>query len=338
MSKFCPNCGNESAPDQKFCVSCGKPLAGEPTEPTSTGATQVTPPPVPPALATPSAGGGGPKKKNTALWISIGAGALALIAIILTVVLVFAVGGSKDKTEKKKTTTVSVPEVVGLDEKEAREKVEDADLEFEPIYKTDNNVEKGRVTDQRPDEGKKVKKGSMVTVVIAVRGQVDVPNFVGQTQDQALVMLTKTLLNFKLTQQPTGDQNQHGKIISQTPGAGTKVDAGSEVAIVVGIYQGQAPQPTSNKGHWATRQVQCPVCGGEGVIRSAEETVNCEVCGGAGGVYVPDYDEEGNYTGDVWVTCDECGGLGYVVIPAEESTCSNCGGSGWVSERYWVAE
>src|SRR5450756_1243882 len=38
---------------------------------------------------------------------------------ILTVVLVFAVGGKKND-EKKKVTTVSVPEVVGLNEPEAR--------------------------------------------------------------------------------------------------------------------------------------------------------------------------------------------------------------------------
>ena len=339
MSRFCPDCGEEVTPDNKFCVSCGKPLPEAPTEPIGTEATQVTPPAAPPPVAPLIAGPGGPKK-NTALWIGIGAGALALLAIILTLVLVFAVGGDKNETEDKKTTTVSVPEVVGLSEAEAREKIEDADLEYEPIYKTDNDVEKGKVTDQRPDAGKKVKKGDRVTVVVAVRGQVDVPNFVGQTQDQALVMLTKTLLNFKLTQQATGDQNQHGKIISQNPGAGTKVDAGTEIAIVVGVYQGPAPQPppTSKKGHWATRQVQCPVCGGEGVTWSAEETVNCEVCGGAGGVYVPDYDEEGNYIGDVWVTCDECGGLGYVVIPAEEYTCTNCDGSGRVTEKYWVEE
>ena len=344
MRRFCPNCGKEFTPDQKFCVSCGKPLPEVPAEAAQAETPQAPPPAAPPAatpvpVVPPPAGVGGPGKKRTGLWIGIGVGAAVLLAIILTVVLVFAVGGKKND-ENKNATTVSVPDVVGLNETEARGKVEDAGLDFEPIYKTDNNVEKGKVTDQRPDAGKKVKKKGMVTVVVAVRGQVDVPNFVGQTQDQTLVTLTQTQLNFKLTQQPTGDQNQHGKIISQTPGAGTKVDAGTEIAIVVGVYQGPAPQPqpTSKKGHWATRQVQCNVCGGEGVIWSGDQTITCQVCGGAGGSYVPEYDEDGNYVGDGWVTCDECGGAGYVIIPGESTTCTNCGGSGWVTEKYWVAE
>ena len=48
MSRFCPNCGEEVTPDNKFCVSCGKPRPEAPTEPISTEATQVAPPAAPP--------------------------------------------------------------------------------------------------------------------------------------------------------------------------------------------------------------------------------------------------------------------------------------------------
>lgn len=139
MSRFCPNCGKEFTPDQKFCVSCGKPLPEVPAGAARAETPQAPPPAAPPAatpvpVVPPPAGAGGPGKKRTGLWIGIGVGAAVLLAIILTVVLVFAVGGKKND-ENKKATTVSVPDVVGLNETEARGKVEDAGLDFEPIYK-----------------------------------------------------------------------------------------------------------------------------------------------------------------------------------------------------------
>src|SRR5450830_915248 len=97
MSMFCPNCGKEVTPDQKFCVSCGKPLPGAATEAIRDEAPQAPPPAPPMPVVPPAAGPGGPGKKRTGLWIGIGAGAVVLLAIILTVVLVFAVGGKKNE-------------------------------------------------------------------------------------------------------------------------------------------------------------------------------------------------------------------------------------------------
>jgi len=254
--------------------------------------------------------------------------------LVASVILLVAIGGLLAllmwPTPEPGTT---VPDVVGKAEDEAKWAIEKAGFEFSSEYKTDNSAEAGKVLDQSPKAGKEADENSKVAVIVASRGKVDVPNICGMTQDEALGLLGQNQLNYKITQEGNPDQSLHSLVLGQTPAAGSTLDAGSEVELIVAVFQGEQPQQdqqTETQRVRKTRQVTCSRCHGSGVISenyTAQETVTCPTCGGTG--MTP--------TGP----CPNCGGTGTItqtVTKTRQVTCTTCGGTGYVIEEYWVYE
>ena len=137
---------------------------------------------------------------------------------------------------------VKVPNVVAMSEGDARATLSKAGLECSVEQKENDSTEPGKVLVQNPAADKKVNKGQSVAITISVKGKVSCPNVVGVGQDQSLEIIKQASLNFALVQSPTTDPSQHGIIISQDPAAGTSLDKGTTVSLVVGVYQPTATQ------------------------------------------------------------------------------------------------
>ncbi len=137
---------------------------------------------------------------------------------------------------------VSMPNVVGLSQDEAKQEIEDAKLKFE-VDKEEYNkdVPEGYVISQNPsyvENYNKVKQGSTVKVVIS-KGQekTTVPKVVGMEKEEAIKALEDANLKAEVVEE-TSKKVEEGYVISQETDANTDAYAGDTVKIHVSIGTG----------------------------------------------------------------------------------------------------
>lgn len=131
------------------------------------------------------------------------------------------------------TTAVRVPDVVGEDQDAAREILEEKGLEV-AVERKPSNKQEGIVTKQDPEAGERVEEGDTVTITVSTgRRQVEVPELVGLSQEEAEAAITDAKLRVgQVTTEPS-DEFDEGTVISQSPEPGEEVDARSKVNLVV---------------------------------------------------------------------------------------------------------
>ncbi|MHB1054535.1 MAG: Stk1 family PASTA domain-containing Ser/Thr kinase [Thermoleophilia bacterium] len=130
---------------------------------------------------------------------------------------------------------VTVPDVTGRTTSAAQTLLEQAGLLLgDVVEQSSDTVPTGQVISQNPSAGQKAKEGSSVSVIVS-KGplQVSVPTVIDKLQAEAENLITAAGLVPSTTTQITADATKWGKVKSQNPGAGTMVDSGSTVAIVV---------------------------------------------------------------------------------------------------------
>ena len=137
-----------------------------------------------------------------------------------------------------KIVGVSVPDVVGKTEAEAKVILEQEGFSMQKQLSDSDSVEKGVVISQNPLGATTAAKGSPVTVVIS-NGisveQVNMPDFTGKTEEEAKVVIEEEGLVIGTVSEEESDDVEKGKIISQTPAAGGMVDKGTTVDLKVSL-------------------------------------------------------------------------------------------------------
>lgn len=142
---------------------------------------------------------------------------------------------STGKTEE----TIEVPDVIGKDEATAQKTLEDAGFTVAStaVY---SSQPQGQVVDTDPEPGTEAAKGSTVTIQVS-KGQekITVPDVRGKDENSAKSALSGAGLNVTVTTEYS-DSVAQGNVISQDPSPSTKVDAGTNVTIVVSM--GKKPE------------------------------------------------------------------------------------------------
>ncbi|WNM57295.1 PASTA domain-containing protein [Candidatus Nitrospira allomarina] len=130
---------------------------------------------------------------------------------------------------------VTVPNVVGSTQAAAEAAVTKPGLKVGTITNSSHaSVAAGRVISQTPGAGASVAAGSAVNLVVSTGpAPVTVPNVVGSTQAAAEAAVTKAGLKVGTVTNSSHASVAAGRVISQTPGAGASVAAGSAVNLVV---------------------------------------------------------------------------------------------------------
>jgi eukaryotic-like serine/threonine-protein kinase len=128
---------------------------------------------------------------------------------------------------------VRVPDVIGLREGEARDRLEEAGLEAD-VQRRNSRQPSGEVIDQDPGSGERVEEGSAVELIVS-RGprQVTVPNLEGLSEDDAAAALDDANLRLGEVTEQTSDEVEEGLVIEQNPASGERVDIRSPVDIVL---------------------------------------------------------------------------------------------------------
>ena len=141
---------------------------------------------------------------------------------------------------EKVTLTVSdgpglkgVPSVDGLPRKQARARLVDAGFKVRERREPSDAVQEGRVIESTPVAGTQVEVGSTVTLLVSSGPeQVEVPNVVDRSLDEARATLSRAGLEVDVVRQETGDAEPE-TVLSQDPEGGAEVDKGATITLTV---------------------------------------------------------------------------------------------------------
>jgi eukaryotic-like serine/threonine-protein kinase len=150
--------------------------------------------------------------------------------------------GAHEEADEGSTVTLTVsggpgdaavPDVVGLTEKSAQNRVEKAGFKSRSRTETSDSVEQDRVIEVSPPTGTLLERGQTVTLVVSSGPEeVQVPDVVGKDRDAATEALNAAGLRPAFTERETADEDP-GTVLDQTPKAGEKAPKDSEVELVV---------------------------------------------------------------------------------------------------------
>lgn len=133
---------------------------------------------------------------------------------------------------------VTVPDVTGYSEADARKAVEDAGFTAKIGYDNSDTVEIEKVIATKPAKGSQIAKGEVVTIVLS-KGKatvyVKVPSLDGMTKKQADKALKKVGLKIGNVSSNYSDTVPEGQVISQSQKKDTELESGTAVDITLSL-------------------------------------------------------------------------------------------------------
>jgi beta-lactam-binding protein with PASTA domain/tRNA A-37 threonylcarbamoyl transferase component Bud32 len=192
---------------------------------------------VPEVISSPSAGVGtsGPRWPLPRLGAERGRRwlvALIVLVLVAAAALWFFTAGPGAQT--------SVPKVAGSTTLVARQTLTRAHLDARVVTAFDETVKAGVVLAADPPAGRKVRRGSTVTLTVSQGPErYAVPQLVGRTQAVAEQQLTNSRLTLGAVSQAFSETVPQGQVISTSPAASTSVKPATSVALV--ISEGRQP-------------------------------------------------------------------------------------------------
>ena len=148
---------------------------------------------------------------------------------------------------QNETEMVEVPDLRGMTEEEAREELKGTGLglDVENEAQPSNQYEEGEIMSQDPEPGKEVEAHTTITVVLSSGEEAkmtEVPDVVGRSEAEAEKMIQDANLIVRHDSDYSSEVEE-GDVISSDPKAGTEVEEGTEVTIVISLGAEQATVP-----------------------------------------------------------------------------------------------
>ncbi|GAA4688300.1 Stk1 family PASTA domain-containing Ser/Thr kinase [Pseudonocardia yuanmonensis] len=138
-----------------------------------------------------------------------------------------------------KQTTVAVPDVSGQSENQAKQALANAGFSSVQTQNVDGGGEEGSVVGTNPAAGTRVAPGTTITLQVSRGNQVQMPDVVGQSVNDAVDQLRSAgIRNYQLQATQVSDQSQNNKVVSSDPSAGRSVDPDDTVTLTVGQASG----------------------------------------------------------------------------------------------------
>lgn len=183
-------------------------------------------------------------KVITILAISVAVALVVILVILITKIAKnFGSGSSGKKNEptssiEDTSDKVKVPDVLGMTLEEAKKALNDEKLGFKYEYGYSKEDDVDKVYDTNPEIGSFVDKNTTITVYIS-KGvkKVEMVDVIGKTQNEAKEAIIKAELKYTFQYIETTDDSLIGKVESTDPVAGTTVNAGTQVTVV--LYKGK---------------------------------------------------------------------------------------------------
>ena len=169
-----------------------------------------------------------------------------VVVAIIVLILVFTVGkaagvfksfgGITTQDEEDKSGKVTVPDVRGMSEENAKALLNKKGLGIQVVTRKESKKYKaGKISKQTPEAGEKVSKHTKIEVVVSsglVGSKKAIPYVSGMSETEAQNELEEA--GFKVTSSFQYDDSvASGNVINTTPSAGTKAEKGSTVTMLV---------------------------------------------------------------------------------------------------------
>jgi serine/threonine-protein kinase len=174
--------------------------------------------------------------------------------IVAGIIAFFALRGDDDDRESRQRVTV--PNVVGLREADARATLEERGFAVEVVRQASDEP-RGIVVQQDPRAGSRLNRGGRVAIVVSTGPQptetvtqtetvqttpegTEMPDLVGTEYPDAVEELVDAGLfpdSF-----PVESADERGNVVDQRPDPGTRVPPGSEVRLDVSLGEGEREQ------------------------------------------------------------------------------------------------
>lgn len=175
-----------------------------------------------------------PAKKKRKWWIWI------LLVLIL-------IGGSITAyVVADEMSRAVVPDVVGMSIGDATAELENSGFVVEVTERASDDIEEGEVISQNPQEGRKPKRGTTVTIVVSAgKETVEMPNVEGLSQTAAERMLKDLAFSDLEIKTEASETVDSGDVISQSLDPGEEV-VPSEVTVTLVVSTGSNKVELSN--------------------------------------------------------------------------------------------
>ena len=148
---------------------------------------------------------------------------------------------------QNESEVVEVPDLRGMTEEQARKELEGTELglKVENDPQPSNQYDEGEIMSQDPAPGDEVEAHSTITVVLSSGEEAkitEVPNVVGKSEAEAEKLIQDANLIVRHDSDYSSEVEE-GDVISSDPKAGTEVEEGTEVTIVISLGAEQATVP-----------------------------------------------------------------------------------------------
>jgi beta-lactam-binding protein with PASTA domain/tRNA A-37 threonylcarbamoyl transferase component Bud32 len=167
--------------------------------------------------------------------------------IVLLLLAAFGVGGwyvYSQLQDELGSTDVVVPNVVGIEERLARQQLEQRGFEVIVRQGASQTVARGLVADQDPNAGTRIPEGDPVTLLVSIGPpRVEVPDVTGETYATAFRILRDEGFRVAKKERFSPDVEE-GDVIRQDPRPGVRAVKGSTVTLSVSKGQELAVVPS----------------------------------------------------------------------------------------------
>ncbi|MFB7931743.1 Stk1 family PASTA domain-containing Ser/Thr kinase [Streptomyces sp. NPDC056039] len=177
------------------------------------------------------------RKSNTSTILLVAAGILVLVGAILIGRWAFSGNGVGNES-------VDTPNFVGETVDDARRLAKNSDLKLTTTNKPCEAQSKGKVCDQDPTAGTKVKKNDTITLTVSTGApKVAVPSVVGKIIDDARATLEGDEYKFKVETKPEESPEDPGTVLKQNPSLGKEVEKGSTITLTIAKAEAKSTVP-----------------------------------------------------------------------------------------------
>ncbi len=210
-------------------------------------------------------------KKNKLLWITGGIVASLIAIICLTIILY---------PKLAKVEDILIPDVYNMTINEAESVLRDKgfNIASDVEEKESDELEVGKVLGTDPSIGRTVKKGTMITIIIAKEsGKVTIEDYIGKDyrsvqanlENAGLIVLVEPE---KIAKEDQGKYRENN-IIKQSVEAGTKLNKGDAIVIYYAVYIAEYPDFVEEG--WSVDDIQA-FCDKYNVTLKMEEVIQDE--------------------------------------------------------------
>ena len=165
--------------------------------------------------------------------------AAAVVILIIALVAgkaagIFRFGGSSGIESSSDSANIEVPQLVGETQAVANEMCEKKNLVMKVVSQKQSDKPVGTVLEQSIKAGEKVKKQTVIEVVICSGAEEgEVPAVSGNTQDEAWKILKDKGFTDYEVQMEYSDEYDNGEVIKTTPAAGETTTVDTKIVLVV---------------------------------------------------------------------------------------------------------